>query len=523
LSFRSILFDQSGPWSDSAPASGPESGTAVDGQGAPDFFTDLRLDKVVASITAGRERYRLGPFFHAPLTSEEAIAYRHEVFRDLEDPALLGVVRSFARQMQLMRDRLARGAASHYRFERARWFLDAVDVYCTAVTGLADGLTASQPRSRGFQGLRDYLVAAIASDEFGALQAETRALEADLDRITYLLQIEGARVRVSRYEPAPDYSADVAQTFEKFRQGEAKEYRFDFSSGSHMNHVEAAILDLVARLHPEVFGALDRFHGRHQHYLDETIGRFDREVQFYVAYLEYIERFRPAGLAFCYPTVTSRSKEIRARAVFDLALAEMLVAEQAPVVTNDFHLAGPERILVVSGPNQGGKTTFARTVGQLHHLARLGCPVPGVDARLFLVDRIFTHFEREEDLQSLTGKLEEDLRRIHRILEQATPASLLIMNESFGSTTLNDALFLNRAVMEAIIRRDLLCVSVTFLDELSTLGETTVSMVATVDPHDPARRTFRIVRRPADGLAYAWAIAEKYRLTYEEIKARIAR
>ena len=68
-----------------------------------------------------------------------------------------------------------------------------------------------------------------------------------------------------------------------------------------------------------------------------------------------------------------------------------------------------------------------------------------------------------------------------------------------------------------------ICVCVTFLDELSRLGPQTVSMVATVDAEDLTSRTHKIVRRPADGLAYAQALAEKYSVTYESVRARVSR
>jgi len=76
-------------------------------------------------------------------------------------------------------------------------------------------------------------------------------------------------------------------------------------------------------------------------------------------------------------------------------------------------------------------------------------------------------------------------------------------------------------VLIKIIQRDTICVYVTIVDELSTISEATVSLVATIDQNDPALRTFRFERRPSDGRAYAIALANKYGLTYSAIKERI--
>lgn len=509
MTFRSILFESA------------ERGPPGDALGPPDFFVDLNLDQIVAAINAGKEEYNLAPFFHWSLRDVDAVLYRHEIMRDLENADLLSRIKSFADALRTMRETLKQADKRYYRRQKEALFLDAVDDYCDAIDALTRDLGLAELRSRGLLSFRDYLTDYAASDRFTSLLAETKKLKADLSTVKYTLQIKGGAITVRKYDSEIDYAAEVEKTFRKFHQGAVKDYRAKFIESSQMNHVEVAVMDFVARLHFDIFVNLSAYCQRNVAYLDETIGAFDREIQFYVAYLDYLEPLRRAGLNFCYPEISSRSKTLGVRDAFDLALANKLAAERAAVVCNDFYLSGAERIFVVSGPNQGGKTTFARMFGQLHYLASLGCPVPGARAQLFLFDRILTHFGREETIDNLRGKLQDDLVRIYEILDRATSQSIIIMNEIFNSTTLNDAIFLGTKIIERITEIGALCVCVTFIDELTLLNDHIVSAVSTIVPERPAERTYRIVRKPADGLAYAMSIAEKYGLTRRQIRERI--
>jgi len=507
LQFHSLLYE------------GPEPEPSS--QSAPAYFPDLNLDQVVAALTKGREEYDLAPFFHARLQDPAAIHYRHLVLRDLETPGGARAVAAFAEAMRKMRAQLAQAEKLRYPHQQQSWFLGAVASYCAAISSLQSDLAEVDLGSPGMQRFRDFLSQYSSTPEFTGLQAEMRTVQQALSKVMYCVQIQGLRVTVSNYSGEADYSQEVLATFEKFQQRGAKDYRVSFPSWPDMNHVEAAILDRVAKLQPEVFANLAAFCAGHRGYLDPTIARFDREVQFYLAYLDHMARFTAAGLRFSYPEISRQSKAEFATDTFDLALADKLVEQGAAVVCNDFALSGQERILVVTGPNHGGKTTFARTFGQLHHLAALGLPVPGSASRLFLVDQLFSHFERQEVFADLRGKLEDDLVRIREVLEQATSDSAIVMNEIFASTTLSDARFLGTRVLERIVGLDALGVYVTFVDELAALAPSIVSMVTQVVPDNPAERTYKVRRQPANGLAYAVAIAEKYRLTYEQLRQRI--
>jgi DNA mismatch repair ATPase MutS len=488
---------------------------------APEFFVDLNLDQIIDAITVSKKEYDLKSFFYTSLKDISEIKYRHEIMMELENKILFEIIKSFEQKMRMMYEYIVDIDKFYYKYQKEKWFLDAVEVYCDAVNDLVNDIKVVDLKSRGFLDFRKFIINYVKSSEFMSLLEETKKLEIDLLSVKYCLLIKGNHIKVFKYESEIDYGSEVVETFKKFKHEEAKDYSYKFYNNLGMNHVEAGVLDLVAKLYPDIFLNLDNYYKKNADYLDETIKNFDREVQFYIAYLEYLEKFKETGLKFCYPKIADNNKEIYNYEGFDLALANKVINQNSFVVCNDFYLKDKERIFVVSGPNQGGKTTFARTFGQLHYLASIGCHVPGRDAQLFLFDRLFTHFEKEENIRNLSGKLQDDLLRIYDILNQATPNSIIIMNEIFSSTTLKDAIFLGEKVMKKIIQLDLLSVCVTFIDELACLSDKIVSMVSTVTPEDSALRTYKIVRSSSDGRAYAISIAEKYRLTYDCIKERI--
>lgn len=491
---------------------------------APGPFRDLNLDQIVAGVAGqglGGELVTAVLCDH--VRNADTVHYRQQVFRDLEDPELLSHLRQFSEAMSRVESHLVQLEKMAFPYQRAGWFLDAVALYCDAVRALVEGLGAVPVASRALGTFRDFAVRYAASEPFATLLADADARRASLARVRYCVRIRSGFVEVTRLSGQADYSEEVLKTFDRFKQGSARNYRVPFRTEPGLDHVGGQILERVARLFPDEFTALDAFCQAHTTFIDETVRRFHAELRFYLAYVAYLEPLRGAGLPFCLPAVSALSKEVSATDTFDLALAHKLVSEQQPVVTNDFHLAGTERTFLVSGPNQGGKTTFARTFGQIHHLAGVGCPVPGREASLFLFDRLFTHFEREEDLATRTGKLESDLMRMRDILMTATPDSLILLNETFTSSTmLKDARFLSRKVLEKVVQLDLLCVFVTFVDGLTDLSASIVSMMSTIVPDNPSERTFKVVRGPAGGLAYALAVAEKHGLTYDRLKRRLA-
>jgi len=493
--------------------------------GAPLCFKDLNLDQIFDPVFKAKKEFELEAFFYTSLHDPDIIVYRQDAMRELEDDELRALFSGFSKavydigqQMDTIRSLLASRDGWRNNYLARGQMLDCAEKYCRAVFTLSEGLSALTLRSAGLRGFAEYLFAYCSSESYTGLHAHVKQLRDELSTVEYCMLIKNGTIRVRKYEGQADHSQQILASFEKFRQGDGKDYRHKLPEEPYAAHVEAAVLNMIAELYKEIFADLNHFCSEYVHFDDETISRFSREIQFYLSWLDLIKPLRHAGLPFCYPTLCDTAERLYAFDSFDLALARM---EYGKTVVNDFTLSAPERIIVVTGPNQGGKTTFARAFGQAHYLASLGLCVPGREAALYLFDHILTHFGREEDLSTLNGKLQDDLVRLRELLKKATNRSVIVVNEIFASTTLSDALSLGGHMMDSFAALGAPAVLVTFLDELASHGPETVSMMSTIREDDPTKRTFKILRKPPDGLAYAIHIAGKHGLTYEQLCGRL--
>lgn len=492
-----------------------------------DALHDLGLESFDAAL-AKAVAPRLRDVFRAPLPSTDAVRYRHEVFTDLANPRVRGAIDGFLEGMEHVRTLRGRRDDATYAQTFDIWDVHTGASYVRTVDALnqalADCLDGGDLRSRALLALRCYVTDYAESSQFSNLRRDTLSAERALDGVQYALWVRDSSVAVGRPGHEPDLERHVVDLFDRFRDGSSQapsELKRPPIGG--VDHVQAAILGLVERLNPQIFQEARAVAAETRRAApDPGLVAASEDLGLYLGIENLLAPARQAGMPLCLPDVVT-APGLDACDTWDLPLGLRLAVDGRAPVTNDLELRDGERILVISGPNQGGKTTTARTFGQLYHLTSIGCPVPGSRVRIMLADRVLTVFEREETSADFNGRLGGELHRWHGVLEAATSRSAVVINEIFSSAPLADARSLGRRLVDQLVELGGPAVMVTFMDELSRVAPQTVSMVSTVDAEDPTVRTLKVVRRPADGRAYAMSLARRYGISARQIAERITR
>jgi hypothetical protein len=262
-----------------------------------------------------------------------------------------------------------------------------------------------------------------------------------------------------------------------------------------------------------------------------------QELAFYLGAVQLIQRLRAAQVPLVMPQIAPReARRTELRGLYNVNLALQLLPRHPNLhevmVQNEALFDDEGRIFILTGPNQGGKTTYTQAVGLAQLLFQAGLPVPAESAHLSLVDGIFTHFATEERPDLEAGRLGEEARRLQGIFQRATRYSLILLNESLASTSVTESLFIAKEIVQVLRLMGTRAIFATHLHDLAlacaelnaaVAGDSQiVSLISVAQIEDTlsgqvVRRTYHIVRGTPSGRSYAVELAAKYGISYEQL------
>lgn len=545
---------------------------------------DLDVGEVARALS-GRDRRREGMVWHVLTevgTDGETIVYRQEILADVtDDPRLatrLAAILPLLAELGRKDDPTGRHDDDWGILELTRRLTD-LSLYVRAVTELRAALTEASPRSRGLRALRDGLAAEMEGATFRALEEELPPLR---DRIK-----QGECITIAiNLKPSwePDSAAILSIGPRAAGRGTMLDRLFHGSDQARAltplrradpvnihNQDNVLFRDLRTLLEATAgpaLAALEKFH----EVSAAKLTHLEPEFAFYIGAAALLQRLQAAGLPLCRPEVApAEERACHVRGGYNIALALRLLADRTPgakrVVPSDITFDGDiGRIWILTGPNRGGKTTFIRAAGLTHILFAAGLPVPGTAARISPVDDVITHFLAPETAKPGEGRLDEEAERLAGVFAQATPRSLVLLNEVLAGTSQVEALGLATDAVRGFRLLGARCIYATHLHDLAASTERinasvpeadspVASLVAGVlgpdepqgpDPifvrppgeeeaapgvvaPDPADRgdgeprpTFHIVPGPPRGQSFASAIARQHGIAFEQLRQKLA-
>jgi hypothetical protein len=246
-------------------------------------------------------------------------------------------------------------------------------------------------------------------------------------------------------------------------------------------------------------------------HLQHFFSSLQYETGFYTGCCNLTEQMRKRGMPFCLPQVVSAQPAAQwsSLRLYDVSL---MLVQGSSVVCNDFE-AGDKNLCIITGANQGGKSTFLRSIGQAQLMAQCGMCVGAEQLTLSVKSGIFTHFRKEEDAGLNSGKLDEELARMDSIAGHLKPDALVLFNESFAATNEREGSEISRQIVCALLEHRITVVFVTHQYEFAAFfyaHKTKTMIFLRAERQNDGGRTFKIIPGAPTNKSFASDIFRKY-------------
>ncbi len=444
------------------------------------LLQDLGLDIVINSMSNGEELSKeiITQVLVQPLTEENEIVYRQEIVQDaIENIDLFkklnkladDVIESKKKSLFWMMNKKPSGVL----FSNVR-MMETLIEYLLELKKILEN--PGYVTSEGLKTLIENTRKILTQDYIDQLKQLLKILEFK-EIITFSTKIGHAN-RLSEFVlRLKEEKGSILKIFSK-----DKGYSFviderDEAGFRALSEIKDKVLIDIAKLVHEAVSSILRF-----------FEILKEETSFYIAVHHLHETIKDKGYWSCFPKINKFFPNRVIKDLYDLSL--MFVTKEKIIPNN---LQEKDFITFIVGANQGGKTTFLRSLGIAQTMFQAGLFVPAKSFDSHINSSLFTHFKKEEDVNLESGKLDDELKRMDEIVKRVRPQALILQNESFASTNEQEGSEIATQILTAFKENSIETFYVTHMYTLAKAfidSQNVNYLVVEVD--DNGKRTFKV-------------------------------
>lgn len=486
-------------------------------------LVDLNIMDVIAYLKAIDSDFQ-EQYLIKPCVNIDDANYRLEIMEELVNNKMLcNELAHFSSNVKIFNEKIMEFTNESKDLQKQYRYLRIVCEYFQYNNNLATLLT--EVKSKGLKTLFNYCTTIKASDELVKLSQNGLTL---LDEIHKMLSNN-----ILIIEPSLKYFAIDKGNFEDNESEQLKnlfentfgieiENFYSIFDPAPLSNMEEKILFVLKNNNKQIFYDLNDFYNKTINLLPDIIdfSELYQQLSFYLTYISLLENVKKDCMSICKPTFNKNfyyALDSTCPSLITKCLDKNIPLTS--IVANNINLS-QGKMFILSGPNQGGKTIYLKTVGQNAYLAKCGCFVFSKTFQVPFYDLILTHFNHNEVLGK--GRLIEEIERVEHFFPIITNKSLILLNESFTSTRRKDGVQISMHYIHKF--KDIGC-SLGFVShyyeipDLFTDKDYITQLVSGIDSNN--KRTYKISESSGTKMAYAKDIAYKCGMTYDQIVSEI--
>ncbi len=435
-----------------------------------DMIKDMNLDILFRTMARGdawiAEKSR--KVIMVPLGEPDEILYRQNIIKDFySQEELLGSLYECAvRQQKALR--IFKEAEEKNRSKSTKKTGEILDTLEYLNQGQEDlllirDLLAENRESLHSEGLLS-LLGRLEKEPLDDIKA--KLLELDFfvtgGEVGYTFQFGGG-LKIDH--AVVNYCESTKRPRKRAKQGGLQKFYYNFVKRNAIPmHGNEALQQDVNHLKEFTMQQVLKIFESYLHKMMKFFEHFSEEMAFYQGVVNFMVRMKELNIVLSMPVpLQIGTKDTKFQDLYELSMAIYL---QSKPVGNTLDLMD-NRLTLVTGANQGGKSTFLRSYGIAQVLMQCGMPVPAREFTAPIYRQIFTHFTRREDEQLNSGRLREELQRMSDMIMMAGPGCVFLLNESFASTTEREGSKIAEGILKAFYEKEITTIMVTHLFQLA--------------------------------------------------------